>query len=1272
MTNGLKGVQVILEGELSSFNESAQGEIVGALATLLRIDQREIRILEIRVGSVILALEMPKSAADRLIALAQQRDYRLSNLGITSIIPSFFSGHLVDFIMSESRRSTAQYLLDMTKETVLSPLEVGSGPVIRKIESILGGNLGTLNEVEAFVLLVATCLPYLLHQFGESADTISSEQVHELLVKLAQDPQAPRDIRTIVREVVPEVSHIANAHAGFIAEDTRYAERYVRDSGVRLRSLAAVLHLANFLNLDQFVDPSLPPGMVQASWPLRLRWWRQAYVVGVSIEFQRLRLHFRLPRGYTDRYRPILVEPLAQKTRTLVHESYDEVLFLIGINLKFVEPAVTEDDLPTIPDDEWQQLKREIESEQARLAEDRIQQDSIRAQRLSELLVSDQVSQAERMAAEGRYIEAAESCARASALLRRERETVQAKKYAVQAAEMYLKGNNRMAAAEQYLQAAEVWLDSALSPELAVRELEQASNLSKEIDLPALRVRVMLAQARAEFALFDDEQAHGIMDQAAELLKSITDKTVRADLTRAAALQHSMLAMVWEKWTLAQEIMEKALADCPEDAPTERMDLLRGLIKVSAEIGDWQTADRAYHEAQQIGFDADPPRRGLLTMEYAASLARRRALLAAHDAYRESLQLFDGHVNAYTLSLAYQNMQHMLVRHGQHIYQDFDTDQARRIDLFHSTQADNIGYAHEMQARADLSAQKYRDALQHIRLALFFYWQQGAWAGIENSYQFLAVLNASTGRPIEALLSAIRGSDVKAAEQYSKIIQDGGNADALAVVVKALAGPRPTASEQSVSAKALAILADVIPPTLLHEVVVHLLGLLQRPEENLIDVAVRRNASEALRKLAAQLSAERANVVVRVALEQLSRQQFWTVTEDLLKLLGDCFANTEFRVDGDMYELVANTVLSFADMEHFRDQAERSATILAHNAPPAVRELVIAHLNKNSDALYRLNYLAFLKEPISLEELSARIETILRSINPRPEVITEGKTQTISIGISAIRPDMLLNFKDILPPALYDRVIDGLLEAVISEHSDLANRADAIRTLSELPTDMLSRRADEIADYLLWGAEGTLPRSSLINMELQSQTDPFSNFRINMGNVEQVRQSSLHALGRLYSNVDPDRRERISDQLIFASRDPHPMVRQGVALALGAIESDSELPTRLLLALVVLLHDSDPRPCSWACAAGAHLIVQGLAGNFAEDLVERLSNLANSSPVVEVRVGAAVGLRLLASSGRIDSETKQRVTVTLSVLSDDVSFRVRNEATRKTHPDNEA
>lgn len=1165
-------------------------------------------------------------------------------------------------LLTEPRRLVACYVLSRAKSVTLPPLSVTSTAVVNRIESIIGANTDALNEIEAFVLLVATCLPHLLHQYDDYAEEpISGEQVRQLAKKLAQDPFAPGDVHAVLVEVASEVSAVANARTGFELGDAQYNDSQVRKARMRLRLLGALLHLADCINLDQAVDPAPPPDLDKAPWSERHRWWRQAYVCGVTIGSQRLQLHIRLPKGRKEEYSPILVNPLDEEIGRLI-SVYDSVLFSAGINLNYLPANVIEGDVSAIPDDEWQRLKQTVETEQLRKAKDLLQQDIVQAQRLHELLVKAGISQAKQMIAEGRHLEAAEALDNAAALLARKREAAQARRYAVQAAEQYLEGGDRQAAAQQYLQAAEVWLNSAHTPELATKQLEQAHKLAVELDEPVLLVRVLLTQAWLMFATLRDPDAQRLLEQANELLPKIADEAQRAGLLRTLALQHATFAMVWEDWSTAQRVLDAALDACLEAAQSERLDLLQHLLLLSAECGDWETADHAYEKVQQLlDAAAEPWRRGVVAMHYGASLARRGALEEAYDVYSAAIQKLDGHADAYTLGLAYQNMQHMLLRNGALFFPGLEHHEARRIDLFNISRAENIGYVHELRAIAYLGTQKHRGTLQHIRLALAHYWGEGAWMGIEHAYQTLAALNAATDGPVEALLAAIRASDRKAAEQYSETLRDTGDAKLLDDVVGALTAVRPAACEQQVAVKALGILVDVIPPTFLKQVMDHLLTLLQGSEDNQQHIAVRRHTAEALRYLVPQLTAEQTNTVVQVGLDQLQRQQFWTVTEELLKLLNECFILTQCQVDIALYAPVAEAMLTFSGADHLRSRAENIAVHLARTAPPDVRARVVAYLKDHPDQLERLSWLAFLKEPIPEEHLGATIEQILRAINPKPVV----RGQTITIGFGAVRPRIVNNFNEVLPPSLYNHVIDGLLEALINEHNSLATRSDAIWALSDLPTEVLAGRADEVADYLLWGAEGTLPRSSFIERELESQTDPFSTFRIDRGNIEQVRQSSLHALGRLYPYVDRDHQEHITAHLIVSSRDASPTVRKGVAMALDSIEGDVVLPTRLLLALVVLLHDSDPGACSWACVGAGHLIARGQAGPFAEDLLERLLNLAETAPIVEVRVGVAVGLRILAQSDQPDMATRERVLATLSGLSNDVSFRVRRETTVK-------
>ena len=991
----------------------------------------------------------------------------LSNL--YEIVPDFFAGRLVDYILTEPRRSVARYVLKLAEAVILPPISITSTAVIKKIEAIIDGNRKALNEVEAFILLVAACLPHLLCRYDDYAEeSVSGEQVRRLAEesassdkvrlladKLGQEPSAPENARATLIEVADEVNVIAETRLGFELEDTQYNDRNVAGERVRLRLLGSLLHLADCVNLDQAVDPTPPPALGHAPWRDRSHWWRQAYVRGVAIESQRLRLHIRLPKDRKAEYAPILVDPLDEEIKGLI-AAYDPILFSAGINLKHLTANVIEGDVPAVPDNEWQRLKQEIETEQARRARNRLQQDVVRTQRLRELLVSAEVRQAEQMVAEERHLGAAAAFARAAALLARERQAAQAKQYAVRAAEQYLEAGDQLAAAQQYLQAAKVWLNNAHTPELATRQLEQAHKLAVELDMPVLRVRVLLTEAWAAFATLRDHDAQRLLEQAKELLPQIADESQRADLLRKLALQHATFAMVWEEWDAAREVLDVALAACPEAARDERLDLLQGLLEVSTECGDWETAERAYEEAQQLlDVTAEPRRRGIIAMHYGASLARRGALKEAYDVYSVAIQHLDGHADAYTLGLAYQNMQYMLVRNGAAFFTGFEQHEARRIDLFNISRAENRGYAHELRATADLSAQRYRGALQHIRLALAHYWHEGAWAGIEDAYQTVAALNTTTGRPVQALFAAIRASDSKAAELYSKTLRDAGDAKLLVEVVDTLAKVRPAACEQKVAAKALGILADVIPPTLLERVLEHLITLLQGPEDNDQHVQVRRYAAEALRQLVRQLTAEQTNTAMRVALDQLQRRQFWTITEELQKLLEEGFSLTQCQVDPELYAPVAEAMLTFSGVDHLRSRAESVAFHLARTAPRDVRAQVVAYLRERPDQLDRLIKLAVLKEPIPEEQLGATIEQILRAINPQPEVVIENGKQTTRIGFSAIRPRMVNSFNEVLSPSLHNRVIDGLLEAIISEHSHLATRSDAIWALSDLPTDVL-------------------------------------------------------------------------------------------------------------------------------------------------------------------------------------------------------------------------
>ena len=81
-----KRVELILEGVFSEFTSNNQQDIVGKLAELLSIEPITIRVLKVYRGSIVIVIEMPDSAANRLYGMATKHDFRIMRLGIVSVL----------------------------------------------------------------------------------------------------------------------------------------------------------------------------------------------------------------------------------------------------------------------------------------------------------------------------------------------------------------------------------------------------------------------------------------------------------------------------------------------------------------------------------------------------------------------------------------------------------------------------------------------------------------------------------------------------------------------------------------------------------------------------------------------------------------------------------------------------------------------------------------------------------------------------------------------------------------------------------------------------------------------------------------------------------------------------------------------------------------------------------------------------------------------------------------------------------------------------------
>jgi hypothetical protein len=85
-SSGERGqVEIVLGGDLSDITSGLQFALVGALAGILNIAPDQICVLEVSDGSLVLLMEMPTEAVDRLVALYRENDPVMQDLGIQQV-----------------------------------------------------------------------------------------------------------------------------------------------------------------------------------------------------------------------------------------------------------------------------------------------------------------------------------------------------------------------------------------------------------------------------------------------------------------------------------------------------------------------------------------------------------------------------------------------------------------------------------------------------------------------------------------------------------------------------------------------------------------------------------------------------------------------------------------------------------------------------------------------------------------------------------------------------------------------------------------------------------------------------------------------------------------------------------------------------------------------------------------------------------------------------------------------------------------------------------
>jgi len=1166
---------------------------------------------------------------------------------ICEIVPQL-QPNLRNYIKTSQRRNFINAIEPLFGNVEFGYFIQDPNSVINKVDLLLRNSPVCLNETEAFILLISALLIFIEDKEQASFDLFSDFFMKAF--SFSPEEYKIKTFETIFKEVASDIKNVVrfNPYDGFPEGETR-----IRNELVRSELIAVILYWARLIALDKQVDPSMPDFIRDSNIEEHLNWWKQAYVRSVEKDKRGyIVISFRFPKENLEDYKRIIANPLIKKIERL-RKAYESLLEEAGLQIKGVVAKTensSEDFAPSIPLEDWRVLKENVESEEALIEKDGLSRDIIYKQHLREIRAKDEIDQAENFASSGNNLRAAQGYEAAANIISESSEWVQTALYQSKSAEAYSKVEEINLAITNYLSAAESWLKGVTFLVEAKKCLEDATRLIEKINnnKTDFQIKCFFIEVKISFAEGCDEKCEKILKEIFRLLTPL-DLNTNYEIVKNYAILNSIYSLCWDKHDEAIYILKEALRNSSMPL-VFKIELWTRLLVMYIKQGDNEKIDEIYQEASSefpSSFNSIESI-GLLTLQYAASLSRRGNIENAIISFEKALKnLEDAEAKSYILAFAYQLRRYMLVRNsGGSVYLPFEHE-AKVIDAFKANRKENLGYENSLKAKLALCEGNLEESLRYSRLALVSYWEVGDWYGIEEVNNVTSNLYGNLDRVPEALYCAIKASDSKQAEKHcERIRNDISSRTMLFNIITNLLKKQPARNYELIAVKSLGELGDVIEPSLIESVLNYLLQALKREEKNYLDFSISRAVITSLRKLIIQFDEMGTRKIINNIMEYLKdRNPHRSEVNECLKLIRDFFTIRSCKVSSDLYPEILDFALEFNKIEILDSEINDIVLNLARTAPVSLRELLVKYANEQKNILDKLTYYVVLNEPIEEEELVKVLSGILKGLNYKPR--TEGG-MTI-YGISFSNCQRISTFKEIIPVSFREILINELLNGIQNRYISFHDKGQAILTLSELPNDILAPQVKKIIEILFASIRGDYPSSK--GME--------------WGSLEYVREYSLYMLGKLYILTENELQEKISNCLINWSRYKNPLVRQGVAEAFMVIDSnEKKLPSRLLLALMVLLNDQDVEVCVAACRAAGHILVTNLAFPFEEDFLEQLFSLAQDERSRQERISIVGTLRALKNKGGF-GEKEDRISKLLNNFSDnDPSAEVRYYASQ--------
>ncbi|HRQ40955.1 MAG TPA: HEAT repeat domain-containing protein [Chloroflexota bacterium] len=827
-------------------------------------------------------------------------------------------------------------------------------------------------------------------------------------------------------------------------------------------------------------------------------------------------------------------------------------------------------------------------------------------------------------------------------LYEQEKRYVQSRDYARKAANCFLKINEKEAAIEQHLFAAEIWMNhTSFASTMADHDLEEAQKISAEVKNFALLARTYLLQAQYSMLLGFRRETERMWQQVESTLPKVhTDFQI--DIATELAIQKAMNARLDGKWELATRLLEEANSrDWPLKFSEKRLELFWCLLFLHSELGNWEEVDRIYEQANNLIYKQDEHQKARWLMHYAASLARRGEADRAFEMYMSALTYFKRtDASPREKHHFFQDMIYSLINTRHDVFSSAMRYDTERLDLALTALHEDVGYLHKERARAEYVEGKIERAFAHAQYSLLYSWRKGDWSGLSEAYHILAFLYGAEQDYISATIAAISAGQKKTVEQYAVQLNNLSDADEIKQVMDYLLQTWRTSTSQEIALVALAKCIEIVPSNYLEGVVQLTTDLIRRylvtPSNKNDNVC--KSAIKVLDLLSPRFNEIQTNEIIVLCTDFVNKEILWTNQLELIKLIGACFAN-DCTPQTDLYLLAVQSILPYFDRGALLAEAEFSLLKIGIHAPTDVRKAIIDLFYSRSN----WDFLAILKEPIPDETVRRHIEHIFRTLEPTKS--------SVRIGGRSIRS--INNLNEYISPSMTDMVIDGFIRLIQHPDNILYRKAETILTIRWLPEEVLVKRANEIGECLLQIAS---------NRRSDKEAGGFERL---MGNEEEVRRSSLYTLGHLYAFVNINLKRKIRQLIVLLGADNFPGIRMGAAMALRLFKDPPSFSLELTFTLVELLCDEDSDVRHWAASAAGQRMADGsISKNGFPFILERLIQVATTDRSAHARAGAAYGLKILARSDVVSPPMRKKIERARHVTLNDVNFEVISMATK--------